>query len=88
MLKVFLKTPTVYFIAMSRQAWECFCEFDEQTKYLFGVLGVSLSYGLARLTPGFSKVTSKTNEKEKTYGDQHSLQPTSFNQNIHIKYNI
>lgn len=51
---------------MSRQAWEYFCEFDEQTKYLFGVLGVSFSYGLARLTPGFSKVTIKTNEKENT----------------------
>ena len=38
------------------QAWECFCEFDDQTKYLFGVVGVALSYGLARLSPGFSKV--------------------------------
>ncbi|CAM9425222.1 unnamed protein product [Pylaiella littoralis] len=36
------------------KAWESFCEFDEPAKYLFAVLAVSVSYALARFSPGSS----------------------------------
>lgn len=36
---------------MFQQAYEAFTEFDDQTKYLFAVVAVALSYGLSVISP-------------------------------------